>query len=83
MGYSNEQSQLMTVPPYVVGCVATIAGGYLADRSKKRGVYMNFFCVIAIIGFLLVFTTTSPHVQYAGTFFVVSGYVLLRPFQVS
>ena len=73
----------MTVPLYVVGCIAAIAGGYLSDRSKKRGVYMIFFCVIAIIGFLLLISTTSPHMQYAATFFVVSGCVLLRPCQVS
>ncbi|TEB23285.1 high-affinity nicotinic acid transporter [Coprinellus micaceus] len=50
MGYTDEKAQLMSVPPYVVGCVATIGGGYLADRSKKRGPYMMFFCIIAIIG---------------------------------
>jgi nitrate/nitrite transporter NarK len=83
MGYSNEQSQLMTVPPNVEGCIATIAGGYMADRSKKRGVYMNLFCVIAILGIILLISTTRPHLQYAGTFFLVSGYVLLCPFQVS
>jgi len=73
MGYTNNQSQLMTVPPYVVGCFATIAGGFLADRSKKRGPYMIFFCIVAIIGFVMLISTSKPHVQYAGTFLVVSG----------
>ncbi|TFK38868.1 high-affinity nicotinic acid transporter [Crucibulum laeve] len=73
MGYTNEQSQLMSVPPYVVGCVATIAGGWAADRSQKRGVYMIGFCVVAIIGFVLLISTHQPGVQYVGTFFVVSG----------
>ncbi|KAF8882837.1 major facilitator superfamily domain-containing protein [Infundibulicybe gibba] len=73
MGYSNNASQLMSVPPYVLGCFATISGGYLADRSMKRGPYMIFFCVIAIIGFILLISTSNPHVQYAGTFLAVSG----------
>lgn len=63
----------MSVPPYVVGCVATITGGYLADRSKKRGPYMIFFCAVAIIGFVLLISTRNPHVQFLGTFFAVSG----------
>lgn len=73
MGYTNNQSQLMSVPPYVVGCVATIAGGFLADRSKIRGPYMIFFCIVAIVGFIMLISTTKPAVQYIGTFLVVSG----------
>ena len=73
MGYTDEKAQLMSVPPYVVGCIATISGGYLADRAKKRGVYMMFFCVVAIIGFVLLISTDTPAVQYIGTFFAVSG----------
>ena len=77
MGYTNNESQLMTVPPYVLGCIATITGGILADKSKKRGPYMIFFCVVAIAGFIMLISTKNPHVQYAGTFFVVSGYLLI------
>ncbi|KAF9524342.1 major facilitator superfamily domain-containing protein [Crepidotus variabilis] len=73
MGYTNNESQLMSVPPYVVGCFATISGGYLADRFQKRGPAMMFFCVVAIIGFVLLISSDKPHVQYAGTFFAVSG----------
>ncbi|KAF8753751.1 Transporter [Rhizoctonia solani] len=40
MGYTNEKSQLMTVPPYVVACLFTIAGGKLADSQRKRGPFM-------------------------------------------
>lgn len=40
MGYSNEKAQLMSVPPYVVACVITIAVGFAADKHRQRGVYM-------------------------------------------
>jgi sugar phosphate permease len=73
MGYTNNQSQLMSVPPYVLGCIVTITGGFLADRSRSRGPYMIFFCIVAIIGFTLLIASKQAHVQYAGTFFVVSG----------
>lgn len=66
----------MSVPPYVLGCIVTITGGFLADRSKSRGPYMIFFCIVAIIGFTLLIASKQAHVQYAGTFFVVSGYVI-------
>ncbi|TGZ77276.1 MFS general substrate transporter [Ascodesmis nigricans] len=73
MGYTNEESQLMTVPPYVVACLCTITGGYLADRQQTRGPYMIFFCVVGIIGFVMLISSSAPGVQYAGTFFAASG----------
>lgn len=63
----------MSVPPYVVGCIATISGGYAADRAKKRGAFMIFFCVVAIAGFTMLISTDQPAVQYVGTFLAVSG----------
>jgi MFS family permease len=74
MGYTNNQSQLLTVPPYFLGCIVTICGGFLADKYKKRGPYMMFFCVVAITGFVILISTRNPHLQYFGTFLVVSGY---------
>jgi MFS family permease len=47
LGYTNEMAQLMTVPPYVVACLFTIAGGYAADKHGQRGIYMIFFCCVA------------------------------------
>jgi MFS family permease len=38
MGYSSNSAQLMTVPPYVIACVFTIAGSYFADKAGQRGV---------------------------------------------
>ena len=73
MGYTNEKSQLMSVPPYVAGCIATIAGGYAADKAKQRGLFMMGFCLVAIIGFVMLISTHIPGVQYAGTFFAVCG----------
>lgn len=47
LGYTNEVAQLMTVPPYVVACVFTLAGGWAADKHGQRGIYMMFFCLLA------------------------------------
>ncbi|KAH6909283.1 high-affinity nicotinic acid transporter [Coprinopsis sp. MPI-PUGE-AT-0042] len=73
MGYTDADSQLISVPPYVVGCLFTIGGGALADRMKRRGWFMIGFNITAIIGFVMLISTDNPGVQYAGTFFAVSG----------
>lgn len=76
MGYTNEKSQLMSVPPYVAACVCTIGAGYLADRQKKRGIYMIGYCLVAIIGFVMLISSHKPHIQYAGVFFAACGKLL-------
>merc|ERR1711939_171710 len=73
MGYSNEISQLMTVPQYVVACVFTIGTGFFADRAKQRGVFMLAHEAAAIIGFAMLASSGKPGVQYTSTFFAASG----------
>ncbi|KAF6804089.1 high-affinity nicotinic acid transporter [Colletotrichum sojae] len=73
LGYTNNTAQLMTVPPYVVACVCCISGGWLADRQKQRGIYMIFFCAVGIAGFIMLLSSNSNGVKYAGCFFAASG----------
>lgn len=74
MGYKDpNHAQLMSVPPYVAGCIATIAGGWLADRAQMRGPFMMFFCAVAIVGFIMLIATDRTAVQYVGTFLTVCG----------
>lgn len=81
MGHADATAQLMTVPPYAVACVVTIAGGYATDRARTRGVFMIGFEIVAIIGFTLLISSSRPTVQYAGTFLAASGaFLWICPF---
>ncbi|CAG8949085.1 hypothetical protein HYFRA_00002214 [Hymenoscyphus fraxineus] len=83
MGYTNETSQLMTVPPYAVACIFTIGAGFFADKLKQRGIFMLTFQASAIIGFAMLASTGKSGVQYAGTFFAASGIYPLVPMGVA
>lgn len=83
MGYSNTQAQLMSVPPYAVGCVVTISAGYFADRLKKRGPFMLCFSAIALCGWVMLISTTIPSVQYTGTFLACAGIFACVPLGVA
>jgi len=83
MGYSNEKSQLMTVPPYAVACLFTIGAGYAADKMKQRGIFMLFFEGMAILGFAMLASSKKAGIQYAGTFFAASGIYPLVPMGVA
>ena len=82
MSSINDPAQLMTIPPAVPGCTITITAGYVSDKTKRRGVYMMLFCVLAILGCVLMISTYNIYVQYAGAFLVISGslYFITIPF---
>jgi len=73
MGYKNTQAQLMTVPPYACAAVLTIAVGFYADRTRRRGLSNIFVSLIGIAGFAMLLGSHSPHVKYAGTFLGALG----------
>ncbi|EKD12348.1 high-affinity nicotinic acid transporter [Drepanopeziza brunnea f. sp. 'multigermtubi' MB_m1] len=73
MGYTNNQAQLMSVPPYVIACFFTIVASWLADRVKQRGVFMLGFQLVAISGFALLAGSVQPRIQYAGTVLAAIG----------
>ena len=47
LGYTNNDSQLMTVPPYAIACFFCIVANYAADRHGQRGLYLVTFNIVA------------------------------------
>ncbi|EME78268.1 uncharacterized protein MYCFIDRAFT_190618 [Pseudocercospora fijiensis CIRAD86] len=73
MGYAGTHAQLLSVPPYAVAATMTIFIGWVADRTKQRGICNMFTVTMAIIGFSMLIGTQNPHIQYAGTFLGAAG----------
>lgn len=73
MGYTSNNAQLMSVPPYVCACVFTIGASYFADRVKQRGVFLLGFQVIALVGFGLLAGAKSVSTQYGGLVLAAIG----------
>lgn len=73
MGYTANNAQLMSVPPYVCACFFTILASYLADRFKQRGSFLLAFQLIAIAGFGLLAGTSSTSAQYGGLVMAAIG----------
>ncbi|KAI1378489.1 MFS general substrate transporter [Hypoxylon crocopeplum] len=73
MGYSADNAQLMSVPPYVLACLFTIGGSRLADHYRQRGVFLLGFQLVAVLGFSLLAASGNPTIQYTGTVFAAIG----------
>jgi cyanate permease len=78
LGYTANAAQLMSVPPYVVACLFTLAASYTADKRKQRGIILLVFQLIGITGFAMSLSK-HVHVQYAGTFLAAIGKALCSP----
>ncbi|KAH3904717.1 hypothetical protein HBI56_215410 [Parastagonospora nodorum] len=77
MGYTNAQSQLLTIPPYAVATLFTIFWAILSERYKQRGLFIVTTSAVAIIGYIILLANTDPKARpglsYAGTFFAAIG----------
>lgn len=73
LGYKSTEAQLLTVPPYAAAAIATVAIGFLADRTGQRGL-LNIGCgCLGIVGFIMLISTGKSGVQYAGLFLGAMG----------
>jgi len=63
----------LSVPPYAAAAALTVAIGWIADKTKKRGICNLVVSAIGCVGFAMLLATTNPKVQYAATFLGAMG----------
>jgi predicted MFS family arabinose efflux permease len=67
------RSQLMSVPPYAAAACMTVAIGFIADRTRARGLCNILVSLLGVAGFAMLLGSANPAVQYAGTFLGALG----------
>lgn len=72
-GGSVVKAQLLSVPPYAAAAALTVTIGFVADRTKQRGLCNIFVSLLGIVGFSMLIGSSEAHVQYAGTFLGALG----------
>ncbi|KAJ8110527.1 hypothetical protein ONZ43_g5847 [Nemania bipapillata] len=74
-GWSTSviRTNLLSVPPYAAAAVLTVVIGFVADRTRQRGLCNIIVSVIGIIGFILLIASNDPAVKYAATFLGALG----------
>jgi MFS family permease len=61
------QSQLLSVPPYILASAVTIFVGYAADKAKRRGIFNIIAGIVGATGFTMLLVSREPVVRYAAT----------------
>lgn len=73
LGYTSTTAQLLSVPPYAVAAALTVIIGFVADRTRQRGLCNIVVSLLGIVGFAMLLGTTKPSVQYAGVYLGALG----------
>lgn len=73
LGYSAANAQLLTVPPFVAGCIFTIIVGIYSDKCQLRGPFIIGGATVSLIGYVVLYTRSTAGVGYAGAFLAAVG----------
>ncbi|KAK4108253.1 MFS general substrate transporter [Canariomyces notabilis] len=75
LGYTANDAQLMTVPPYGVAAIMTLVVAFVSDRLKVRGIMMLCTMPVAIIGYAVIANVgdDKPTVKYGMTIMMATG----------
>ncbi|KAG9316742.1 MFS general substrate transporter [Chiua virens] len=73
LGFSTANAQLLSVPPFVAGCVCTILVGICSDIQRLRGPYVIAGAIVSLVGYLVLYTQSSPSASYAGAVLAAVG----------
>lgn len=75
MGFSSDQSILLSAPPYFYAVIPVIISSIIGDRYQLRGLVIIFNCICTIVGFSMLGFTTTNAVRYIGTYLATGAYV--------
>lgn len=73
LGYTSTTANLLSVPPYAAAAIMTVAVGWYADRTKRRGMCNIVMSLVGMAGFAMLLGSQKPGVKYAGTFLGAMG----------
>lgn len=73
LGYTAIRAQLLSVPPYAAAAIMTITIGWIADRTRQRGLCNIFTSILGIVGFAILIGTKTAGARYTGVFLGAMG----------
>ena len=73
LGFSAANAQLLSVPPFVAGCISTVLVGIYSDIVKLRGPFVIAGALVSIVGYIILYTQTSPGLSYVGAVLASAG----------
>ncbi|KAE8376098.1 major facilitator superfamily domain-containing protein [Aspergillus bertholletiae] len=85
LGYTGIQSQVHSIPVWVVAAVVTLVVSFVTDRVRHRYGFIMFGVVFSSIGYIILLCQgplnggLNVHVRYMAVFFVTTGCYIVQP----
>lgn len=73
MGYNKYQTQLLTIPFYVVALISFVLVCYYSDKLQHRGTFLVAGTVFEIVGYVILIATDSLGARYFGCMLLAVG----------
>ena len=73
LGFQSYRAQLMTAPPYAFAFVSTMATAYISDKFARRAIFIIFWLIITIIGFIILIVVENLNAKYFAVFLTAGG----------
>ncbi|KAI8084734.1 major facilitator superfamily domain-containing protein [Halteromyces radiatus] len=73
MGFQALQAQLLSIPPYITGCIVLLAVSRFSDRICQRGLPIIGCSILSMIGYTFLLIGNSIPLQYTGVILVACG----------
>lgn len=73
LGFTAANAQLLTIPPFVCGCLLTVIVGIYSDKWQSRGPFIVTFASISMVGYIIAYTTSAPGPGYVAAIIVAMG----------
>lgn len=75
MGFSENQSILLSAPPYYYAVIPAILSSYIGDKYRTRGPVISFNSLCLIAGFAMLGFAKQVTVRYVGCYLATGAYV--------
>ena len=73
LGFTAAQAQLMSIPPFVCGCISTVVIGIYSDKMNLRGPFVVLGSAVSMIGYIIAYTTSEAGPGYAAAIIAATG----------
>ncbi|KAF1940239.1 MFS general substrate transporter [Clathrospora elynae] len=75
MGFSSDESILLSAPPYYYAVLPAILSSLVGDKFQLRGPIIIFNSICLIVGFCMLGFSEQVTVRYIGTYLATGAYV--------
>ncbi len=73
LGFASYKAQLLTAPPYAFAFITTVTTAYFSDKYVRRGIFILFWLLITMIGYIILIVVDNLSAKYFAIFLVAAG----------